>query len=572
MISFRTGAKALAAVAGVSLALSACASSSSGGAAANNNNNSNTTAPITFTYGHEQEYSAYNVNTADGNSIANTVVTNQTIRGFYYFAPNGDVTPDKDFGTFEKTSDTPLTIKYTINPKAAWSDGNAFDCDDMVLMWLANSGLTGAKGFKSASTAGYEDMNKPQCKDGDKTVTIVYKKTFSDWNTLFGSGMMPAHIVEQNSGLPDIIAAADTPTSPTLAKAENFYNTAWQLNPGELKPNIMPALGPYSISKWTAGQSITLTANPKWWGQKPKAQTIVIRFIAGDQEVQALQNGEIDAMDPQPQVEIVNQLKALGSKVKFTTADQYTFEHLDFNLQGEFKDKKLREAFAKCVPRQQIVENLVKPQNPNAKILESRFIFPFQDAYSQFATGVGGNAYDQVDLPGAKALLGGKTGIKVNIGWRKDPAALNKRRADTIALLQASCNQVGFKVVDDGTADFFDKQLPNGSYDVAMFAWTGSPALSSNYGLYVTGGDSNYGKYSNPKVDKDLSAVNSELDPAKRISLVKDMDTQLWTDLYTIPLFAFPGIEANDPSAEGVVYNATQQELTWNAYDWSIKS
>jgi peptide/nickel transport system substrate-binding protein len=289
--------------------------------------------------------------------------------------------------------------------------------------------------------------------------------------------------------------------------------------------------------------------------------------------VQALQNGEIDAMDPQPQVELVNQLKGLGDKVKFSTHDAYTFEHVDFNFRGAFADKNLREAFAKCIPRQQIVDNLIKPQNPNANILQSRYVFPFQPSYSQFENGVGGEKYNTVDIAGAKQLLAaaGKTGLTVRVGWRKDPAQINKRRVDTLALIAASCKQAGFNVVDAGTADFFEKALPEGNFDVAMYAWIGSPLVTGSSAIYVSKGDSNYDKYASPTVDSLTSQLNSETDTTKQVDLMKQIDTQLWTDLATIPLFAHPGLLATSPDVEGVEYNATQQELLWNAQEWSLK-
>jgi peptide/nickel transport system substrate-binding protein len=566
----RTGAKVLATLAAASLFLSACAS----GDDSDDTASQQTTAPITVRWAHEQEFASYNGNTADGNSIANNAVLTQLVSGFWVFAPDGSIQPNKDFGSFEKTSDSPLTVKYTFNEKAAWSDGEAIDCDDFVLAWLANSGVSGEEGFSSAATFGYEDQNKPACKDGDKTVTVTYKKPFADWAGLYGSPtILPAHLVEKNGDVPDIIAAADTPTAPTLKKAQTFYNEAWNVNPGQIKPDIMLSSGFYQLTGWQAGQSLTLTANAKWWGTPPKAKTLVIRYLGGDQQAQALQNGEVDAVDPQPQVELVNQLKALGDKVKFSTHDQYTFEHLDFNFRGEFKDKNLREAFAKCVPRQQIVDNLIKPQNPNSKILQSRYVFPFQPDYSKFETGVGGEKYNTVDIAGAKQLVdaAGKTGMTVRVGWRKDPAQLNKRRVDTLALVAASCKQAGFNVVDTGTADFFEKALPEGNFDVAMYAWTGSPLVTGSSAIYVTKGESNYQAYTSPVVDQATSQLNQEIDTAKQVDLMVQIDKQLWTDLATIPLFAFPGILATSPDIEGVEYNATQQELLWNAQNWSLK-
>jgi peptide/nickel transport system substrate-binding protein len=95
--------------------------------------------------------------------------------------------------------------------------------------------------------------------------------------------------------------------------------------------------------------------------------------------------------------------------------------------------------------------------------------------------------------------------------------------------------------------------------------------VTGSSAIYITGGDSNYQKYTSPTVDSLTSQLNAEIDTTKQVDLMKQIDTQLWTDLATIPLFAFPGILASSPDVEGVEYNATQQELMWNAQDWSLK-
>ena len=41
---------------------------------------------------------------------------------------------------YEKTSDDPLTVKYTVNDDTKWSDGTPVDAADMLLVWAAQSG------------------------------------------------------------------------------------------------------------------------------------------------------------------------------------------------------------------------------------------------------------------------------------------------------------------------------------------------------------------------------------------------------------------------------------------------
>lgn len=532
-----------------------------------------------ITWGFAQEFSAYNANTISGATLSNAVVLNQVQRGFVYFTPDGSVARDKDFGSFEKTSNNPLTVKYHINPKAVWSDGNPIDCDDMALTWLASSSVTGGKGFNAAAPTGYEQMKPPECKAGEKEVTITYTEPFADWDLVFNwTSILPAHIIEAQTGMTKtFVDYLATPTSPELAKAIDFYNKGWAFNAGQLKKGIIPSSGPYQIDSWSGGQSLTLKANPKWWGTPPRAETIVIRYVADDAQAQALQNGEINIMEPQPQVDIANQLTQLGDKVTVQYGDQYSFEHLDFNFKGVFADRDVREAFALCVPRQEIVNNLIKPLNPDAGIMESRFIYPFQPQYDAFVSGTGGSTYDTVNIARAKKLLekAGRSGMTVKIGWRKKPTAPNKRRADTISLIKASCAQAGFKVVDGGSATFFDEELPSGRFDVALYAWVGSPQVTPNAAVYQTKaggrGGMNSGQYSNATVDKDFNALNRQLDKTKQRALLKKIDTQLWADLVSLPLYVFPNLVATDQRVENVQMNTTQQDLTWNAQEWSLK-
>lgn len=530
---------------------------------------STTARPDSLSWAFEQEFTGYNLNTPEGGTQANLVVLNGVIGGFWQFGTDGSVVPTPDFGTYQKIGDKPLRVRYVFNPKAVWSDGTPIGCEDMVFAWLALSGVTGKKGFAVGSTLGFEDMAKPQCRAGDKAVTITYQRPFADWAAQFGvTTLMPSHVVARQAGLrKSWLEYADAPRSPELAEAIAFWNTGWNLKPGELKKDVMPSSGPYLIDSWTAGQSITLKANPRWWGRPPRTRTIVIRFIAGTAQPQALLNDEIQAMDPQPQTDLVRQLKAAGESVDLTFGEAFRYEHLDFGFKGVFRDRTLREAFAKCVPRQLIVDNLVKPQNPEATVLDSRFLYPFQSSYDSFVQGLGGERYARVDIAGARRLLAGRR-PKIRLGWFKDPASLNKRRADTVTLVRSSCAQAGFEVVDAGTPTFLDKEWVAGNFDVALFSWNGSSLAAGNVDYFRSGAGFNPTGYANPAVDRLLTRLVQEPDHRRQLALMKQVDKQLWSDLATIPLFAFPAVLATVRGVEGVRYNPAVVDLTWNVADW----
>ncbi|WP_460434666.1 ABC transporter family substrate-binding protein [Angustibacter speluncae] len=565
------GAKILALLAGGSIALAACSTggdtptasetSADGGAA---------TKDITITVAHEQEFSAYNNGTSQDNAVKNTVVLNQVQTGFWEFGEDGTVQPIEEFGTYEKTSDDPLTVEYSINPDAVWSDGEAIDCDDIMLFWAANSG-TYDQGetimFDTASTAGVELMEKPTCEDGDKDFTIVYTDQYSDW--IAGvSGILPAHVAEEQSGVEDIIAAVQEDDTASLQKVADFWNTGWRFNPGEIDEALVPSSGPYKIGAWEPGQSITLEANEEYWGTPAVAKTVIIRFIEQESQAQALQNGDIQIAEPQPNPDVISQLEAVGDQITVAQGDEFTYEHLDFNFAGAMADANLRRAFALCVPRDQIVESLIKPVNANAEVANSRFVYGFQPAYEDVVGAIYDGSYDTANIEEAKALVdaAGAAGTVVRIGYNTP----NQRRTNEVDLIRASCNQAGFDVQDAGQADFFDAGLAGGNFDVALFAWSGSPLISGNSSIFTTGGGQNNGKYTNTEIDTLLPQLDVTPDPDEQVELIKQIEKILWDDLATIPIFYFPGVVAYDNTVENVTFQPSQSQVTWNMQKWDL--
>lgn len=585
MSTSRKGAKFLALLVGGSLALSACATDdgdtgtdteATETATDGDTGASGETKDATITVAHEQEFGSYNNNTAEENAVKNTVVLNQVLRGFWFFGEDGSVTPDTEFGTYELVSEDPMTVRYTFADEAVWSDGEPIDCDDFLLVWAANSGTyttgetdpdTGEEGllFSTAGTTGYDIQQKPQCADGDKEIEVVYDEPFADWQGNYGS-FMPAHVVEEQAGGIDLIDAIQNDDQEALAAAAEFYNTGWVFNPGEIDPAITPSAGPYKLDSWQAGQSLTLTANENWWGTPPKVKNIVIRFIPQEGQAQALANGEIQVAEPQPNPDVVSQLEGLGDQVTIIQGDEYTYEHLDPNFAGAMADENLRRAFALCVPRQLIVDNLIKPVNANAVVMNSRYEFPFGPNYEDVVSSSYPGGYDEANVEEARTILeeNDLTGTTVRIGYQTP----NQRRTNAVDLIRSSCNEAGFDIQDAGQEDFFGNGLAAGNFDVALFAWAGSPLVTGSSSTFETGGGNNNGKYSNPEVDALIAELNTTPDPDAQLELIKQIETILWEDLATIPLFAFPGVVAHSSDVSGVKFQPSQTQVTWNMHEW----
>ena len=541
-------------------------------------------APTVVSYGNAQEFSNYNNGLASSNSVKNSIILNEILPSPYAFAgPTGELALNTELmDAVNVLSEDPLQVEWVVNADAAWSDGAPVDCDDWYFTWQAYNGThvtLDENGdpvideeseaeiglFAVTGSTGYDVIDSISCSEDGKTITVSYGEIFADWQASF-SLMMPAHVIAEQAGVEDLIAAFDGGDYDAIAAMADFFNNGWTVDPGTIVPEIMPSAGPLALGTWEAGASLTLVPNEAYWGT-PANGDVVVRYIAEEAQAQALANGEINAMDPQPTPDLLAALEGTEG-VTVETGSQFIWEHFDFNFNTVFADRQVREAFALCLPRQQIVQNLIQPLDPTAGILNNRYNQPFESAYVDASNG----AYDEVDLEGAQALLdasGIAQPVDVRIGWFDNGG--NARRTDQVALTMASCNQVaGFNIIDAGSETFFDVELAAGDWDIAMFAWAGSPLKTGSSDIYRTDGGINFGGYGNPDVDALLDAINVTPDAAAQADLGNQIDAILWEDLVTIPVFSFPGVVAYSSNAENVIYNPSQNGLTFNASAWLL--
>ncbi|MCV7617403.1 ABC transporter family substrate-binding protein [Micrococcus sp. UYEF12] len=525
------------------------------------------------------DFLSYNGLQSNTYTTYNSAVVDRLFSSFWYFGTDGSIIPNKDFGTYEKTSDDPLTVKYTISDDAKWSDGTPVTAGDFIVHWAANNDTVKAEGSETPlfdSISFEQGKYIPEAPEGEadgKEFTVTYPEPYADWEILISTAL-PAHIVAKEAGMSfeELVTAAKEKDVEALTPAAEFWNDGWDFSPGELPDaSLVPSMGPYKFKDggWQAGQSITLEANPEYWGTPPATKELVLRFADPKTHVQALQNGDLDVIEPQATVDTLQQLEGLGDDVNVQTGDQLTWEHVDYN-RGEgsvFADSpELREAFALCLPRQQIVDNLIKPIYADAQVMNAREVFPFQENYQEVVDAAYPKEMDEPNIEKAKELVE-KSGVStptVRLGYQ----AGNQRRTETVALIKSSCDQAGFDVQDANSPVFFKEVMPAGDYDAALYAWAGSGQKASGANIYQSDGAQNQQSYNNPEVDAAWDKLATSLDEDEQLEQVKTIEKLLWEDFQAIPLYAHPGLVGHKADVANVRDTAAQSGALWNVEQW----
>jgi peptide/nickel transport system substrate-binding protein len=547
----------------------------------------------TITVAEVNELTAFTSSTSASNLDMNGKFIGYTRSGFFYLDDKLNLIPDTSFGTVEKTSDDPLTVKYTLAKTATWSDGTPVTADDLLLAWAVQSGFfndasfnddgdvtTGTLYFDYAGdTSGLALADRPVVGDDNTSITLTYSEPYADWQ-LVNPIDAPAHVVADHAGIsladltnafltaPRGDASKPAEANATIKKAADFWNTGFDATSLPTDKSLYLSSSAFVLDAWVPKESITLVLNPEYKGDlKPKVDKIVVRFIGDAQaQVTALKNGEVDIINPQASADTIKSLEAL-SDVTTLTGNQFSYDHLDLSFNTPvFKDPKVREAFLKVVPRQQILDAIVTPQNPDATLDDSQLFFPGTSGYDAAVKVNGASAFDTVDIDGAKALLNGAT-PEVRVLYNTK----NPNRVAAFQALQVSAEKAGFKVIDAG-AENWGSLLGSGTYDASIFGW-----ISSGVGvggvpqIFGSKGGGNYNAYSNAQVDQLADQLQKTLEKADQDAIQVQIDTLLWQDFYGVPLFVAPGVMAHSNNVTGVVYYPGQAGVGWNYWEWAKK-
>jgi peptide/nickel transport system substrate-binding protein len=486
-----------------------------------------------------------------------------------------------------KVITNPQTITYNINPKAVWQDGVPIDADDFIYNWQAQSGISsytdvGGKPYDAASTSGYDqiasvtgsnppggaacdpgstaDRNVGLCPNG-KTVTVKYSTPFADWQGLF-TNIVPAHIartVGWNTG---------------FSGASQTISGSW-----------------YEIQSYTNNQSVVLVRNPKYWGTPGKLDKIIFSFFNEDtQEVRALQNNEVQVINPTSVSTSIVQTADQIPNVTKAIVPGLEFEHLDFNQADPYLAKlQVRQAIAYGTNRQEIIAHTVGEISPGLKPLGNRMFVATQPQYVD-----NGGEYASVNDSKATSLLKGLGFTKASDGYFQanygpqkgqdltftiQSTTGNAIRSQTEQLFQAQMKQIGIKIdIQNYDANtFFGTNLPNGTYQIAEFAWVAAPFVSENQSIYCSYTntnmcDDNWIHYANPQVDKLMAEGSAASSPTQEAADYNAADKILWQDMATLPLYQTPEYFAWTSTYGNVIPNTSEVGVPWNGNLWGVKS
>ncbi|MGH8962788.1 MAG: ABC transporter family substrate-binding protein [Jatrophihabitantaceae bacterium] len=555
----------------LALAITGCSSSKSktGG---NNNNTHKSGGKLIF-----GEATAYPENLmpliSAGNATSTANLEIRVLDAAFRVTPQLQYQADPDQITSATSSivNAQQVVDIKINPKAVWADGQPITAADYIFTADAQKSTDPKKGGCASllSETGFDQIASSKAvSDKEVQFTFAKGKPYPDWQGLFGGAsgiILSKHVFDQGSPVANC-AYITKGWGVTSGIPLGAQNGPWLLKSSNINAK---------------NKTFTLVHNPKYWGAPPKLDTLVDAYIGSDSNtnVTALQNQEVNMIYPQPQLDLVASLKGLSG---VTTQVNFgpSFEHLDFNTADPLlKHIQIRQAIAYAIDRKALVQATVGKFSDKATVLGNRLLMGNQTGYQDHS-----GAYATQDIAKAKSLL---TGIGCTMGgsgiyncfgkpltFKVETTQDNPLRDQTIQTLANQVKAAGIGLTEFASPDIFagtDKpnSLVSEGFQIALFAWVGTPSISSNAPIYLSpaggGKGQNYTQAGTPAIDAALNQVSTAADTTAEIAAANKADSLLWAQMYTLPLYQKPTLLAFDSNFNGIGDNTSSSGPLWNS-------
>ncbi len=487
-------------------------------------------------------------------------MTNVWPSAFYQNAKFQTVLNSAFLNSAELVSTNPQEVIYRINPNATWSDGTPITAADFIYNWEAQVGNPkyldiGGTNYLANTTIGYSDIQSVTGSNNGKTVTVVFNKLFSEWESLFNP-LIPAHIAKQ---------------------------VGWSFGFAQASPLVEVSGGPYQIASVIPGKEIELTRNTRYWGRRATIATIVFAVDPNPSDYPSqFENGALNLVQAPSTDLLFSGLRGVAG-VNTQLTPSLTTEELLFNLShGPLGDLKVRQAIATAMDRQAIVAAAVGSYDPTAAPAGNNIYSPGIPQYQN-----DGTKYGITDPGAAEVLLTSdgyvrsangvmtKNGQPLDLTISVDNANQQLLYVEELITEELSAIGIVVNAVNYPLNTLETTVLRTGAFDMAIVSQSGSPNATYHVDQYLSaskGSRNNYTTYSNSQADALITKASAELDPATSAKIYNELDQLLWKDLPSIPLYSVPDIMAYNVGYNFIGTSTSSSTIFWNSATWSFIS
>ncbi|MBV2152181.1 ABC transporter family substrate-binding protein [Kitasatospora sp. SUK 42] len=459
----------------------------------------------------------------DGSESSTVAVTKPLLPTFFRSDAAGTQTVNPAYlqEAHAEVRDGHQVVVWTLNPKAHWSDGTPITWRDIEANWRALNGKDPA--YHPSSSTGFELVSSVERGKDEFQAVMTFDRPFSEWQSMFNS-------------------AANAPLLPAGRVATpELFNSAYL-------DAIPVTAGPFKVEQLDrAAQTVTLVADPAWWGDKPMLDRIVFHVMPPDAMGTAFAQGRIDLFNSGPDVAGYQTIKnTKGAAIR--RAGGPDFRQFTLNARTPaLSDANVRQAVFQAINRDTLIRSDLNGLDWPAVPLNNHLLVANQNGYRDNSLGL--SRYDPAEAARKLDAAGWKMDGDVR---RKDGRELNLRMLiptgvtvaqNEAASVTAMLKDVGIKVttVTAPVNEFFDKYVNRNDFDIAAYALIGTPfPTAGNRANFAQNGGTNHVGAGSPAVDAALDRAAAAPDAATASEAINQADGELWKVAGVLPLYQRP--------------------------------
>ena len=494
--------KHVAATAAVSLVLTACSAGSEGGSGSGNGEGSATTDEQ-LSIGLVAEPANLDFTTTDGAAIPQALLYN-VYEGLVQLNQDGEV--ESGLAESWEVSEDNLTYTFQLAEDATFSNGEPFTAED---------------------------------------AKFSIERVSSDWTVSLKAAMDVVDAVEVVSPT-ELTVTLKQPSNDWLYRMTTRVGAMFSQKGVDDLANDPVGTGPYDVSKWTRGDSITLTRNDEYWGEKPYFQSVTLKYFKDPTALNnALLSGTIDVIGT---VQTPESLEQFENNDKYQVIEGTTNGEvvLSFNNEsGPLQNLEVRQAVRHAIDREALVETCWAGRG---ELIGS--MVPPTDPWYEDLTDV--YAYDPAK---AEQLLqdSGQADQTLRLRIPTLPYAV---ACGTV--VKSQLEQAGFTVELDQLefpAAWLTTVFTDADYDMSIVAHVEPRDMAT-----VFGDPKYYTRYGKPELQKLLSEAD-QAPPEEQVALMQEAARTLSEDAAADWLFLLPNLIVAEADVAGLPENAISESF-----------
>lgn len=453
-------------------------------------------------------------------------------------------------------SEDGLVYDYTIDPDAAWDDGEPITSEDIAFsIKAASSSVTQEQALRTFYSVYIEELMF--VKGDPKSFRLQMKKLYI--NNIYLMDDLP--ILDKRffdpTGVWDKYDVAEV-LSPNSQVGDEPAVQAWgrEFNDGKYgsDPDFLKgSTGPYIVEEWLPGQQIILKRRENYWGANKEGKM----FAQGPDRIiykVVTEPGTVELQLKQDEIDVALRLPtSLFQKLRNDSVFQEKFELVSFLRPSQlfvgynmrptsdqspiFKEKEVRLALGLTVPADEIIQEFyggkvpriatpvpIKSEDYNKNLKPLPFA---PDSARKLLEAAG---WTDLDGNGSREkMINGKlVPLAAKITYR----AGSQLSEDIVQRIIYQANSVGFTIETDPVSSTV-KPLETHNFEMVLSAFT-PPSLAFDFqqNWHTSGIEkgTNYMSFGNVETDALIDQSNQESDMVKRSALVKTIQEKIYNE------------------------------------------